>query len=757
MNLGKRIYRPVNIILAVAVIVLGGFLYTRLLYHSSETKILETLRESSGLNVQVMQKEVEKEKKIIANTAALLGQDDVLDVHAAVQKLISITALNSFKRMGIILPDGTAYTTDHLIMNLDDRDYFSTSLQGETSVSDTLRDKADGDEITVYSSPIVHGGSVLGVLFATYSTDWYSHSLSASTFGGTSYTCIVKSNGDFIVGSSQLQDSDSGSNLFDTLLSISASNSQTAETLRDSMAKNSQGNLEFAGNVKSRLYFQPLEINDWYLLTVVPAQIIESDINRNLIQSYIFVMICAIAFIFLIFQLRKIQLVSRKQLEEIAFVDKITGGSTYDKFKLDVLELCSRYPSMSYALVCLNIEKFKYINDLYSYEEGDQALRFIWNTIHNQLYPHETLTRRTADQFSILMSYQDHTDLVRRITALYENIRSQHIFSGKYYRLKPAIGIYQIRSGSQDIEYMVDRANIALNSIKYHVFDFYAFYDEKLDEEMKYNQMMEDRFDSAVEAHEFIVYYQPKYSLLTNRFEGAEALVRWQTRDLGMMPPAVFIPLFEKNGSILTLDQYVFTTVCQDIRRWLDQGIQVAPISVNLSRLHLYQTSFIDQYISILNKYQIPRSSIQLELTETVFFNSEDILTDAMNHLRQQGIKILMDDFGSGYSSINMLKNIPIDILKLDKGLIDDTENSPSGQTILKYIISLSHELGLKVVAEGVETKEQFDILDQLDCDYIQGYYCSRPMDTPSYEALIKDMISTKKSRAYISTYSTPV
>lgn len=738
MNLGKRIMKPVNILLAAAVIVLGGFLYTRLLYHSSETRILTTLKESSGLNVQVMQKEVEKEKKIVANLAALLGQAENLEPRTALQELSSITALNSFKRMGIILPDGTAYTTDHLTMNLKDRDYFAASMEGKTGVSDTLKDKAGGDDITVYSSPIIHDGAVTGVLFATYSTDWYSRALSAVTFGGTGYTCIVKSDGDFIVRTPHLQDMGKPANIFDTLLSLSESNSQAVQLLHAAMPEKLQGTLEFTGFVKSRLYYQPLDINDWYLFTIVPSQVIQSDINRNLIQSYIFVVICAVAFIFLVFQLRKVQLVSRNRLEEIAFVDKVTGGSTYDKFRLDVWELRSRSPSLSYAIVCLNIEKFKYINDLYSYEEGNQALCFIWNTIHDQLGPHETFTRRGADQFSILMSYQDQADLISRITALYENIRSQHIFSGKYYRLKPAIGIYRILDDSQDLDYMVDRANIALNSIKYHVFDFYAFYDEKLDEELKYNQALEDRFYSAIDKREFTIFYQPKYSLHNRRFEGAEALVRWQTGEGTMMPPGVFIPLFEKNGSILTLDQYVFTTVCQDIRRWLDDGVTVDPVSVNLSRLHLYQSSFIDRYISILNQYRIPPDLIQLELTETIFFNSEDILTDVLGRLRRSGIKILMDDFGSGYSSINMLKSIPVDILKIDKGLIDDTENSPNARLILKHTIQLSHELGLEVVAEGVETKAQFDILDSLHCDYIQGYYCSKPVDTPSYEALIR-------------------
>lgn len=737
MGLEKTTLKPVNIVIAVLIIILGGFLYTRLLYSNSEIRIMNTLKESSGLNVQIMQKETEKEKKIISNLALLLGQSKIFEVHDVVDSLSIVAEQNSFKRMGIILPSGTAYTTDGLVMELGERDFFKEAMDGKNSISDTLKDKAGGGDIIVYSSPILRNGKVSYVLFATYSTDWYSKSLSAVTFEGAGYTCVVKSNGDSIVHALHPQGLGGFSNLFESLLNRSSINNQAVESLQLAMSERNQGMLEFLGPVKSRMYYRPLDINDWYLLTIVPAEVIHNDINRNLIQSYLFVIFSAAAFILLIFQLKKIQDINRKKVEAIAFVDNITGGATYEKFKINTKELRLKNFGVSYSIVCLNIEKFKFINELYGYEEGNRALRFIWNTIHDQINRNETFTRRSADQFAILMTSQDETDLAARITDLYESICSQHIFSGKCYRLKPSIGIYQMKPEEQDLEYMIDRANIALNSIKFDVFQFYAFYDKELDEEMRRHKLLEDNFYGAINNQEFIVFYQPKFNLLTHCFEGSEALVRWQLPNHGLISPGFFIPLFEKNGYILTLDQYVFTAVCRDIRRWIDAGLHVTPVSINLSRLHLYQNSFIEEYVAIIKQFKIPPELIQLELTETVFFDSEDVLTNILSRLRVLGIKILMDDFGSGYSSINMLKNIPVDILKLDKALIDGSEYSYNGQMILKHTIELSHELGLKVVAEGAETKEQFDILDNLGCDYIQGYYCAKPMDKHSYEELL--------------------
>ena len=245
--------------------------------------------------------------------------------------------------------------------------------------------------------------------------------------------------------------------------------------------------------------------------------------------------------------------------------------------------------------------------------------------------------------------------------------------------------------------------------------------------------------EKSLENKEFMVYYQPKYSSVDGRPVGAEALVRWYNEEVGMIYPNEFIPVFEENGFIADLDKYMFELVCRDIRSWLDKGYFVVPVSVNVSQLQLYNTRFIDEYMEIMAEYKITPEYVQLELTETTLFSEITILTDIINKLHEKGFKILMDDFGTGYSSLNMLKNVEVDILKLDKSFVDDIGDS-KGDIVVSTIVSLGQMLEMKVVAEGVETKEQYEFLRDIFCDEIQGYYFCKPISSEEYcEKMVKE------------------
>ena len=222
------------------------------------------------------------------------------------------------------------------------------------------------------------------------------------------------------------------------------------------------------------------------------------------------------------------------------------------------------------------------------------------------------------------------------------------------------------------------------------------------------------------------------------RFCGAEALVRWEDPKTGAISPAEFIPVLEHSGSIVELDEFVLEMACSQIQRWLREGIEVLPVSVNVSQLHLYRLNFVERYLEIIDRHQIPHELIQLEMTETALFSNEDILSDSLEELRSRGIRILMDDFGSGYSSVTMLKSMPIDILKIDKSMVDPVENNEKVRLILSSIIRLAQSLHISVTAEGVENKAQYDILKSMKIDDIQGYYCARPMSADQYACILK-------------------
>ncbi|EFS27535.2 hypothetical protein FUAG_03050 [Fusobacterium ulcerans ATCC 49185] len=257
---------------------------------------------------------------------------------------------------------------------------------------------------------------------------------------------------------------------------------------------------------------------------------------------------------------------------------------------------------------------------------------------------------------------------------------------------------------------------------------------------------IEDNMEHALENNEFIVYFQPKVELKTNKIAGAEALVRWQDPKKGLIPPDEFIPIFEKNGFITKLDIYVFEEVCKTIRKWLNEGINPIPVSVNLSRMHLQNPNFLKKYKEIQEKYEVPADLLEIELTETLVFENFEQLKKVIDDIHQMGFSCSIDDFGSGYSSLNLLKEIPVDILKLDR-IFFSKKNDKRGNSVIESIISLAKKLNMTTISEGVETISQVEFLRKADCDLVQGYVYSKPLAKDDFEItfLKNENIQVKK------------
>lgn len=426
---------------------------------------------------------------------------------------------------------------------------------------------------------------------------------------------------------------------------------------------------------------------------------------------------------------------NKLNIEHIAYVDELTGGRSFEKFKLEVDQLING-TNNDYVLVDLDIDKFKFINDIFGYEEGNNVIKFIWNLINEIIEEGETFAHYRADQFVLLLKSANMDNVIKRIEWLSENANNKKNSDEKNYELNLSVGIYPINKKYYQINTAIDRARLTKKSIKGLHSKVYAIYDERLRQKVLQDQEVENLMEKAIENQEFKVYYQPKYDSATCKFVGAEALVRWYNDEIGLILPDDFIPVFENNGFIAELDKYMFEHVCMDIRKWLDEGSMVAPISVNLSQQQLYNTRFIEEYKEILKKYDIPAEYLQLELTETTLFSEAEILDDIIDELHGVGFKILMDDFGTGYSSLSMLKNVSVDIIKLDKSFVDDI-GDPRGDIVVSTIVSLGQLFNMRIVAEGVETKEQYEFLRDIFCDEIQGYYFSRPISSDEYRSMM--------------------
>ncbi|HGZ2699170.1 TPA: putative bifunctional diguanylate cyclase/phosphodiesterase, partial [Clostridioides difficile] len=293
-----------------------------------------------------------------------------------------------------------------------------------------------------------------------------------------------------------------------------------------------------------------------------------------------------------------------------------------------------------------------------------------------------------------------------------------------------------ISKSDNDINTIMDRANTARKTIKGGHKNSFAFYDKEMHKKILKEKEIENSMVDALNNGEFIVYFQPKYSLSDYQIIGAEALVRWDNPQKGLIPPIEFIPVFERNGFIVNIDFYVFEEVCKKIREWMDEGQKVVPISVNLSRMHFVNSNFIEEFKLIVDKYKIPTRLIELELTETAVLDNIEGLLDTMNNLKEKGFVISMDDFGTGYSSLNLLKELPVDILKLDRAFFTEKDESNNEKIVISNVIKMAKELKMKVISEGVETISQVEFLKQIGCDMVQGYLFSKPMPVKEFEKI---------------------
>ncbi|ENZ9534664.1 TPA: putative bifunctional diguanylate cyclase/phosphodiesterase [Clostridioides difficile] len=460
--------------------------------------------------------------------------------------------------------------------------------------------------------------------------------------------------------------------------------------------------------------------------------------NNQLISKHAIqiILIMAIICVILIFYIIYDKLNFKIKLQRIAYTDNLTGANTIDKFVIDANKILCKNTQVKYALLYIDIDKFKYINDLFGYEVGNEILRNLTKIIKSNIFEEEMFARISADNFIIIMKYIEE-DIRKRLKTIFEELDLFNNNQEEKYKLVLSCGIYFILPEDRYINSIIDRANIPHKMAKGGHKSSYAFYDNKIhDQEIKEKEMENTMF-SSLENKEFIIYLQPKIELNTGEIQGSEALVRWKRPDKGLIPPNEFIPFFERNGFVINLDLYVLEEVCIYLRKWIDAGINPVTVSVNVSRIHLYCNNFIETYKNIIDKYNIPAKYIELELTESIIFDNFDILIDIMNNLKKIGFLISMDDFGSGYSSLNMLKEIPMDILKLDQKFIMETYNSKRSKIIVTKVIEMAKELGMKVISEGVETEEQFKLLKEVKCDMAQGYLFGKPMPIEEFEHLI--------------------
>lgn len=418
----------------------------------------------------------------------------------------------------------------------------------------------------------------------------------------------------------------------------------------------------------------------------------------------------------------------RKRVNKLVTTDTVTGGYNKDYFSQKAQKEISR-KRRNYVVVQLRLEKYRNYCTAYGIVQGENLLEEINAHLVQMLAKKEIVAHVEKSDFALLLNFQNEEMLSIRLKNMMNVLRERK--GGQH--LTFSAGVCPVKSKNDEVSQLLSCAGVAIPK-ESKVQDEIVWFNDSMKEEQVWERRIEDDMEKAIENHEFQVYLQPKYSTKEEVLSAAEALVRWIHPVLGFISPGRFIPIFEKNGFILQLDDYMLTEVAKLQSTWKEQGKKLVPISVNVSRAHFAEENLAEHICSIVDEYNVPHEYIELELTESAFFDDKSILLTTVSKLKSFGFKVSMDDFGAGYSSLNSLKELPLDIIKLDAEFFRSVDDIDRSNLIVGETIALAKKLGMEIVAEGIETREQVDFLAKQDCDLIQGFYFSKPLPVKEFE-----------------------
>lgn len=740
MQTGKEKGKEVRIIVFVAAAIILFFsigLYSKRLREELRIQVQDTLQNVAEQNVLAIEKEIQNKKNFLKGISRELQILEEQEKKEIIDILGSVADIYHFKRIGFVYPDGTTYTTDGYQENISFREFFQKSMKGEEDITDVMTDVlGEEEQINAISVPVYNreATDVTGVLFATYRTEMFKEFLSVESFDGEGYSLVVSDSG-AIIAASPKSPMYGRNNVFTALTEEADHNRDACDEIRNLLENGKGGSGSYYLEGRRYYYCEPLELDmeegKWFIFTVVPSEVLDKKMDpiQKIINWLltITILVLGMAFMAYLYSYQK----GKKELFCLAYQDALTGGDNYACFK----EKIKNKKDVSGYIVSMDLSEFKIINNTCGVAIGNVVLTHIWELLLSEIRPGELAAHISGDRFILYLEDEEREAVKTRIQRLLSEISG---LSEKLNvpRVVPYFGIYHTNHLAA-VENNYSFANHALHQIKGRRDQSYAFYEEDDYQLMLKNRSLEDGFENAVRNHNFEVWYQPKYSTLDSAIVGAEALVRWRLDNGQLVSPGRFIPLFEQNGMIAVLDEYVFRMVCGQQKHWLEEGRYILPVSVNISRASLYYSNIVEKYRGILDEYGLDSKYVQLEITESATVDNKEI-KDLIKRFHKVGFDVLLDDFGNGYSSLSSLNDMQFDVLKLDKSLIDHIGDQ-NGEKLLYHIVSLVKSLGLKITAEGVESREQVSFLRGLRCNDIQGFYFSRPLPFADYEKLLGD------------------
>lgn len=668
-----------------------------------------------------------------------------------VDHLISLISNKiSFDKVGLLLESGELYFSKEYEYNISSERIAEEIIINNNQYIDKIHINFVG-EIIILGIPYSNRGALVHTdsqedricgICGIISTQAFANFLNYNAFNGHASISIIKDDGTHVIDSNNIAEIWKDRNFFNVL------RNNMSDTEYNKIYQEFQNNEMNVKEIalkdeKYFVYFTPLVIDQfdsenvkWKVVVLVPSEYVIQNIV-NVFNNYRIILIIVSCFVLILSVILALVLqINNKRIKILKYVDPVTKNINLDRFYIDASKLMKIYAD--YAVVSINVLNFKFINDQLGKVKGNEILANIFNTISENINKDEIVSRNYADRYNLIIRCKNEEELYKRLNKIKLDIEKM-IAELYQYNINVAIGAYLPNRNIDNIAQAIDKSRIALRYVQndYLSLPIKLYKEEMLISEIKSNEL-EQLAELALKQKDFIVYYQAKRDIQDNRWSGAEALVRWKDSIRGIISPGDFIPLFEKNGFVVKLDLYVFEQVCKDLRYALDKKMKIVPISVNVSRRHFVKTDFMKDYGVIMQKYDIPGELIEFEITESAFEENNNEWLNELLRFKNNGCEYSIDDFGSGYSSLNMLRDLPFDIIKLDrKFLYGKNGFDEKSQIIVKEIINLANRLDKKIVAEGIETSEQVEFLKKAKCKDVQGYYFAKPVPFDSFIKVI--------------------
>lgn len=642
-----------------------------------------------------------------------------------------------FMRVGFIYPDGNGFASDGNSGNLALRDYFQRSMKGEIVITPTMTSYLGKNHINVnvISAPVYDKDKIVGVVFETIPNEVFADVMNKGVLAEFGSNVLVDNNGDIIANDT---DSQLLTKYNDLLPFVTLESHQKRLSIWEQRVKNIENTttMYFDRDGGQYLHFATIHLDRMqepvHIAVLLSVSTIKAQTTRFSEEVYgimgMILLIAALSVLYYFIDIQRQESARRKELEAIAYTSTITGSDNYAYFKSQLQKR-----NVSGYLAYMGMREFEVIRSTLGTEKATYLIQKTWELLKENLGTSDIAGHISDDTFAIFF-------VTRQLSLVEERLKSLNLYLANLEEkeavppLKAFFGLTEYDS-SQDIDVALSNANIARQSIAAKWGSLYALYGEEYTKKYLANTAMEKSFEKNIQDKKFEVWYQPKYDCFTNTIIGAEALIRLRDDKGKLVSPAKFVELFEQDGLIRHLDEYVFRTVCGFQQNRQQENKHVIPISINLSRVSLYYQDIVQRYDDIITSFGIRHDLVPLEITESATVNNKTIRA-LMYGFCANGFHMHLDDFGTGYSSLSSLNQLPFENIKIDKSLIDYIGNA-NGNAMIKHIVQLSKELGMTVTAEGVENQAQIDFLKDLGCHSIQGYFFSKPLPEADFVKLL--------------------